>query len=114
MTEQVRYVLCIRNEGYPASLELHKVYRAILDERAAQDRLVRVIDESGEDYLYPMDCFRPFQSPTSIEKLEDIEDLAIAEDFLKRRKDASSPEEMGFQRWEDVADEWDEDEEPEE
>lgn len=108
------YVICTRNEGYTASLELHKVYRTIPDARAARDRLVRVIDESGEDYLYPMDCFRPIKSPTSIAELEDIEDLAIVEDFLKRRKGVSSPEEMGFQRWEDVADEWDGTEESEE
>ena len=46
--------------------------------------------------------------------LEDTKDLAAAADFLKRRKDASSPEEMGMLRWEDVVDEWDQDEEPEE
>jgi hypothetical protein len=109
----MRYVLCIRNEDYPASLELHKVYQAIPDERAAQDRLVRVIDESGDDYLYPMDCFRPIKSTVTIEELEDIENLAIATNFLKRRKDASSPEEeIEMQPWEDLADEWDE--EPEE
>jgi len=53
-----------------------------------------------------MDYFRPIKSPTTIGELEDIEDLSTAADFLKRRQEASSPEEMGFQRWEDVADEW--------
>ena len=114
MDDQPKYVLCIRNEGYVASLDLSKVYRAIPDDRAARDRLVRVIDESSEDYLYPMEYFRPIQAATSIEELEDIEDLAVAADFLKRRKDASSLEEMGFRSWKDVADEWDENEEPEE
>jgi hypothetical protein len=109
LDHQVLYVLCILNESYPASLELHKVYRAIPDARAAEDRLVRVIDESGSDYLYPMDCFRPIQSPTTIEELEDIEDLEVVAGFLKRRKDASSPEEMGMLRWEDVSYEWDDD-----
>jgi hypothetical protein len=42
--------------------------------------------------------------------LEDVEDLAIARDFLRRRAAARSPEEMGLQRWEDVANEWDHDE----
>jgi hypothetical protein len=45
------YVVCIKNEHYPASLERLKLYQAVADERAAQDQLVRVIDESGEDYI---------------------------------------------------------------
>jgi hypothetical protein len=45
-----------------------------------------------------------------ISALEDIEDLAVARDFLSQRATARSPEEMGFERWEDVADEWDDDE----
>ncbi|MBX3055118.1 MAG: hypothetical protein KF770_01480 [Anaerolineae bacterium] len=52
-----QYAICIANNGYPASLELHKVYRLIPDEAAALDGDVRVIDESGEDYLYPADYF---------------------------------------------------------
>jgi hypothetical protein len=52
-----RFVLCLRNEGYPASLELRKVYRVLGDERAAGPGLVRVVDESGEDYLYPREWF---------------------------------------------------------
>jgi hypothetical protein len=52
-----RFVLCVRNEGYPATLELRRVYRVLVDERASERRLLRVIDESGEDYLYPEECF---------------------------------------------------------
>jgi hypothetical protein len=52
-----RFVLCVRNEGYPASLELRKVYRVLADERASERRQLRVIDESGEDYLYPEEYF---------------------------------------------------------
>lgn len=51
------YLLCVRNDGYPASLEVCKVYRAQPDAVAAARGFVRVIDESGEDYLYPSDFF---------------------------------------------------------
>jgi hypothetical protein len=52
-----RFVLCVRNEGYPAGLELRKVYRVLADERASKLHQLRVIDESGEDYLYPEEFF---------------------------------------------------------
>lgn len=52
-----QFAVCIQNAAYPASLELHKIYRIIPDENAAQDGDLRVIDESGEDYLYPAACF---------------------------------------------------------
>jgi hypothetical protein len=52
-----RLALCIDNSGYPASLELHKIYRVLPDDDAAQDGDLRVIDESGEDYLYPAEKF---------------------------------------------------------
>jgi hypothetical protein len=60
------YVVCIKNENYPASLELLKIYQAISDERAAQDQLVRVIDESGEDYMYPADYFVTIELPQAV------------------------------------------------
>lgn len=53
----LQFVICIDNTDYPASLELHKVYRVLPDEEAAADGDLRVIDESGEDYLYPTDYF---------------------------------------------------------
>ncbi len=52
-----RYVLCLKNEGYPASLEVRKVYVALADLDAERRGLVRVVDESGEDYLYPTRYF---------------------------------------------------------
>jgi hypothetical protein len=52
-----QFVLCVKNEAYPASLEVRKVYRALPDAAAAAKGFVRVIDESGEDYLYPADSF---------------------------------------------------------
>jgi hypothetical protein len=61
--EPVRYAVCVNNEGYPASLELRKVYRIIPDPLAATRHFVRVVDESGEDYLYPDDFFVPIEVP---------------------------------------------------
>jgi hypothetical protein len=52
-----RFVVCVRNEGYPAGLELRKVYRVLADERAFKRHQLRVIDESGEGYLYPEEYF---------------------------------------------------------
>jgi hypothetical protein len=48
-----RFAICVENSEYPASLELHKVYRVVPDAEAEKDGDLRVIDESGEDYLYP-------------------------------------------------------------
>ena len=52
-----RFAICVRNTDYPASLELHKVYRLVPDPDAEKDGDLRVIDESGEDYLYPAGYF---------------------------------------------------------
>ena len=57
------FVVCINNTGYPASLELHKIYRVVPDEDAAADGDIQVVDESGEDYLYPASPFRSDQGP---------------------------------------------------
>ncbi len=53
----VRFAVCVKNKDYPISLELHKVYRVLSDIDAEHDGDLRVIDESGEDYLYPADYF---------------------------------------------------------
>ena len=58
-------VVCIRNRGYAASLELRKIYRALADPDAGQHGYLRVLDESGEDYLYPADFFLPLDLPRS-------------------------------------------------
>jgi hypothetical protein len=52
-----RFVVCVKNKGYSASLELRKLYRSVSDEAAAKLHQGRVIDESGEDYLYPEEYF---------------------------------------------------------
>ena len=51
------YVLCVENEGYEISLEKRKVYLCVADASVADEALVRVIDESGDSYLYPSDYF---------------------------------------------------------
>jgi hypothetical protein len=72
MTQQkksaAQFAVCINNADYPASLELHKIYRVLPDEDAAIDGDIRVIDESGEDYLYPAEYFVFVELPQSVEK----------------------------------------------
>ncbi len=63
-----RFVVCVKNKGYAASLELRKLYQVISDEAAAKLRQIRVIDESGEDYLYPEEYFVAVQLPQAAEK----------------------------------------------
>lgn len=60
---EYQFAICIRNEGYLASLELWKVYQGLPDRRAAKNQLVRIIDESGEDYLYDQSWFVPIKLP---------------------------------------------------
>jgi len=62
------FALCIENAGNEASLILGKVYRILPDRRAAKDDLVRIIDESGEDYLFHKDQFVFVDFPLSVRK----------------------------------------------
>src|SRR5436309_5361717 len=62
------FVICIDNCDYPASLELHKVYTILPDERAAEDDFLRVIDESGEDYLYSAKRFVSVDLPKQVKQ----------------------------------------------
>lgn len=55
--KQSKFVICIDNSDYPASLEKRKIYEALLDKDVASLGQIRVIDESGDDYLYPASCF---------------------------------------------------------
>ena len=64
-----QFVVCINNEGYPASLELRKIYRVLPDEKASEHGLMRVVDESGEDYLYPERYFVPIELPQSLREV---------------------------------------------
>ena len=63
-----QFVVCVENRDDAASLELRKLYEVVADEAAAKVNLIRVIDESGGDYLYPEEYFVPVQLPESAEK----------------------------------------------
>jgi hypothetical protein len=58
-----KFLLCIENEDYEASLEIRKLYETIPDKQAERHKQVRIIDESGEDYLYPSRFFAPVRLP---------------------------------------------------
>ena len=59
----MEFVLCIRNDDYPASIEKRKIYRVLPDPKATEQNFIRIIDESEEDYLYPIDYFVPIHIP---------------------------------------------------
>ena len=63
-----RFVVCIRNDDYVVSLEKRKIYQLLPDPDAAAHHQVRVVDESGEDYLYPEECFIPIDLPDSAKR----------------------------------------------
>jgi len=67
-TTKKRFVLCIDNQGYEASLILRKIYAVIPDARAEQDDFIRVVDESGEDYLFHKNHFVFIELPAEAEK----------------------------------------------
>lgn len=62
------YVVCINNTGYEASLEVRKIYIVIKDEEVENKGLLKIIDESGEDYLYPIDFFIRIDLPQKIKQ----------------------------------------------
>ena len=66
--ESIKLAVCVSNNGYPASLELHKVYQVLPDKDAEPDGDLRVIDESGEDYLYPAEYFVLVNLPQAVEQ----------------------------------------------
>jgi hypothetical protein len=61
-------VVCVNNEGYPASLERRKIYVALRDAHAEKHGLIRIVDESGDDYLYPKALFRLIALPQAVRK----------------------------------------------
>jgi hypothetical protein len=67
-TRVKRFAVCVRNQGYEASLELRKIYEVVPDEDAETHRQVRIVDESGEDYLYPANYFAPIELPQSLRR----------------------------------------------
>ena len=66
---ELRFAVCIQNTDYEVSLELRKLYRILSDSEAQKAGLLRVVDESGEDYLYPESYFVALDMP---EALKDV------------------------------------------
>ena len=66
--EHIHFVVCLNNEGYPASLEVGKLYRSIPDKEAEAEGLIRVVDESGEEYAFEAVRFHPIDVPAAVEK----------------------------------------------
>lgn len=64
--KQANFVICVENADYTASLEKRKIYETVEDAEAAKHGQVRVIDESGEDYLYPSEYFVEANLPDEI------------------------------------------------
>jgi len=65
---QRQLVVCIKNDGFSASLERRKIYVAIRDSKAEVHGLLRIVDESGDDYLFPEKFFRAIEVPEALKK----------------------------------------------
>jgi hypothetical protein len=68
MKSETKFAVCISNKGCAASLEVRKIYRLIPDKTGSKHGLVRVIDEMGEDYLFPEEYFVPLRLPQAAER----------------------------------------------
>ena len=62
-------VLCLNNQDYEISLERWKIYETLRDDEASRRNFIRVIDESGEDYLYPSEFFIKIDLPTTVHEI---------------------------------------------
>lgn len=78
-----KFAICLDNSGYPASLELHKIYCVVPDADTAVDGDLRVIDESGEDYLYPASYFLVVELPRDTKRI-------LADSFSRRVQPAAA------------------------
>jgi hypothetical protein len=63
-----QFAVCVKNDGYEVSLERRKIYQMLPDPEAAKHGDVRIIDESGEDYLYPKSFFAPIELPQPLRR----------------------------------------------
>ena len=68
-----QFVVCLKNKGYEASLEPRKIYQILFDKEAESHKMIRVIDESGEDYLFPVSLFSPISPPQTL-----VRELALS------------------------------------
>ncbi len=62
-TLRKQYMVCVKNDGYPVSLVVRRIYVCLPDAEGAEHGMLRIIDESGEDYLYPAKFFLPIEVP---------------------------------------------------
>lgn len=67
MSDQKHFAICIRNDEHEESLELRKIYEVLEDRDAGEHQMMRVIDEEGEDYLYPASWFMVIELPANVE-----------------------------------------------
>jgi hypothetical protein len=67
-TQTKQLVVCVENDGYAASLEKRKIYVALRDAAAEKHHMLRIVDESGEDYLYPKAFFREIALPLAVRR----------------------------------------------
>ena len=67
-SKRKHFLICLKNRGYEVSLERRKIYQALPDRDAAKHKQLRVIDESGEDYLYPQAFFAPIELPQPLRR----------------------------------------------
>jgi hypothetical protein len=67
-TQAKQLVVCVENDGYAVSLEKRKIYVALRDAAAGKHDLLRIVDESGEDYLYPKTLFRSIALPLAVKR----------------------------------------------
>ena len=65
---KAEFAVCVKNRDHAASLELRKIYQVLPDDKGAAEGMVRVIDESGEDYLYPEDYFVSLPLPKPVQR----------------------------------------------
>lgn len=65
---KTQFVVCISNKDYEASLEVRKIYQVVSDTNAATHQMIRIIDESQEDYLYPSNYFVLIELPKTAEE----------------------------------------------
>jgi hypothetical protein len=68
MKNKIHFVLCLDNTDYEASLIVRKMYEVIPDPQAEKDDMLRVIDESGEDYLFEASRFISIELPAEVER----------------------------------------------
>jgi hypothetical protein len=67
-TIQARFAVCIDNKAYPDDLKVRTIYQVLPDESAAKSNYIRVVDETGEDYLYPAEYFVLIEVPSEAQK----------------------------------------------